>query len=95
MSLPKIYSPIEPVKIADQQFEIRALTRLEHAQFQKMVEGDIPPEELEIRVIAAATDTPVEEVREWYGATPDWAVKELVGHIRRQSRLDEEAQKSG
>lgn len=95
MTLPKIYSPHETVDVAGSLFDIRTLTRAEAARFQKMVADDAPPAELEIEVIAAASDTPAEEVREWYAATPAWAVEELIGHIKRMSRLDGEAQKSG
>lgn len=95
MSLPKIYAPMETVEIGGEQFTLRVLTRAEHFKFQKMAEKDAPGDEMEIEVIALATDTPVAAVREWYAATPDWAVKELVDHITRISRLDGEAQKSG
>lgn len=95
MSLPKIYVPLEPVEVAGERFELRVITRAEAARFQKMVAEEAPVDELEIAVIAAATDTPLEEVRDWYSKTPAWAVNELIEHIQRVSRLDEGAQKSG
>lgn len=95
MSLPKVYAAIETVEIAGETFEVRMLTRAEAARFQKMILADAPGDALEVSVIAAATDTPEDEVREWYGATPAYAVQELVVAIQRISRLDEGAQKSG
>jgi hypothetical protein len=95
VSLPKIYAAIETVEVAGETFELRVITRAEAARFQKMILADAPGDELEVAVIAAATDTPAEEAREWYGATPAWAVNELLEHIQRTSKLDEGAQKSG
>lgn len=94
MALPKVYVPAEPVEIAGQLFEVRVVTRAEAARFQKMVTDGADPADLEIAVIAAATDTPVEETRQWYQQIPAWVAGELAAHIRRVSRLDEEAQKS-
>jgi hypothetical protein len=95
MALPKVYAAIESVEVGGETFEVRVLTRAEAARFQKMITAGAPGDELEVAVIAAATDTPIEEVREWYGATPAWAVQELIDGIQRISRLDEGAQKSG
>lgn len=97
MSLPKVYVPTETIDIAGQIFEVRVVTRAEAFRFQSMIESDVPKDELEIAVIGAATDTPTEEVREWYGSTPAWAVQELIAAIQRISRLDDPgaAQKSG
>ena len=94
MSLPKVYKPMEPVEIGGATFEIRSLTRAEHYRLQKMVVADAPADELEIAVIGWGTDTAPEEVREWYGAAPDFAAKELVEAIQRISKLTEGAQKS-
>ena len=94
MSLPKIWAPIETVEVAGEQFTLRSITRLEQYRMQKMVESGAPEDELEVTLLSIALDTPAGEVRDWYGATPTWAVNELMGHIRRMSRLDEEAQKS-
>lgn len=95
MSLPKIYAPLETVTVGGETFELRVVTRAEQARFQKMINDKIPEDELEIAVIAVSTDTPTDEARAWYEATPAWAVQELIGHIQRVSRLDEGAQKSG
>jgi hypothetical protein len=95
VSLPKIYAAIEAVEVGGERFELRVVTRAEAARFQKMIEAGAPGDQLEIAVIAAATDTPDEEVREWYDSAPSWAVEELLAHIKRTSRLDEGAQKSG
>ena len=95
MSVPKVYSPMEPVEICGVTFEVRSLTRAEHFRMQKMVEDKAPADESEIAMIAYATDTAVEEVREWYGNTPGWAIDELIHVILRVSRLEEGAQKSG
>lgn len=94
MALPKVYNPHETIDVAGVLFDLRVITRAEAARFQKM-QTDAPVDELEMAVIAAATDTPLDEVREWYASTPAWAVEELIGHIKRISRLDEGAQKSG
>lgn len=94
MSLPKIRTAIESVEIGGERFELRVVTRAEQARFQRMIAADVAPAELEIAVIAAAADTPVDEVRDWYETAPAWAVQELVEHIQRVSRLDEGAQKS-
>jgi hypothetical protein len=95
VTLPKIHAPHETLDVAGSVFDVRVLTRAEAARFQKMVTDEVPADQLEIAVVAAATDTPLDEVREWYGVTPSWAVEELLGHIKRMSRLDGEAQKSG
>lgn len=95
MSLPKVYAAMETVEVAGEQVTLRVLTRAEAARFQKMVQADAPGDELEIAVIAAATDTAVADTRDWYQATPAWVVEELIGHIQRISRLTEGAQKSG
>lgn len=94
MTLAKVPRSIETVDVGGALFDLRAISRAEAATFQKMQEADRPKDELEIAVIAAATDTPADEVREWYGATDGWAVEELIGHIKRISRFDEGAQKS-
>lgn len=93
MTLGKIPNDHKTVDVGGAVFDIRGVTRAESARFQLMAEG--PPEELEVAVIAAATDTPIDEVREWYSATPTWAVEELLQHVKTLSRLDEGAQKSG
>jgi hypothetical protein len=95
VSLPKIHTTHETVDIAGSLFDVRVITRAEAARFSKMQDQDAPKDELEMAVISAATDTPLEEVRDWYGATPGWAVEELLGHVKRISRFTEEAQKSG
>ncbi len=95
MSLPKIATTYETVDIAGSLFDVRTITRAEAARFQKMQEAGAARDELEIAVIAAATDTPTDEVRGWYETTPGWAAEELIGHIKRISRFDEDAQKSG
>jgi hypothetical protein len=95
VSLPKIRGGIESVEVGGERFELRVFTRAEAARFQRLVSKDIEPADLEIAVIAGATDTPEDEVREWYDQTPSWAVEELMAHIQRVSRLTEGAQKSG
>lgn len=95
MSLPKIHTDHETVDVAGALFDLRVITRAEAARFHKLVEADADKDELEIAVIAAATDTPPAEVSDWYASTPGWAVEELMGHITRVSRLDEGAQKRG
>lgn len=93
MSLAKIPTDHQTVDIGGQFFDVRVLTRGEAARMRELEEaGDRA--ELEIAVIAAATDTPLDEARQWYRATPTWAVEELIGHVMRISRLDEGAQKS-
>ncbi len=94
MTLPKVPSHYETIDVAGAVVDIRPLTRAEAARFQKL-QAEVEVGDLEIAVIAAATDTPVEEVREWYGATPAWAVEELIMAVKRISRVDEGAQKSG
>lgn len=94
MGLPKIHTDHETVDVAGALFDIRVITRAEAARFQKMLEDNRGRDELEISIIAAATDTPIDEVREWYGQTPGWAVEQLIGHISRVSRFEEGAQKS-
>jgi len=95
VSLPKVPSNHETVEVGGAFFDLRAITRAEAARFQKMTEADVAKDELEIEVIAAATDTPLGEVRDWYAATDGWAVEELIVHIKRISLFEEGAQKSG
>lgn len=93
MTLPKIRPDHETVDVGGELVDVRVLTRGEAARMRELEEaGDRA--ELEIAVVAAATDTPIAEAREWYRATPTWAVEELIGHVMRISRLDEGAQKS-
>lgn len=95
MTLGKVPTTFESVDVAGVIFDVRCLTRAESARLQKLVQDDTSAADLEIECIAAATDTPVEEARDWYAATPAWAVEELINHIQRISRLSGEAQKSG
>jgi hypothetical protein len=95
MTLPKVHAPHETIDIGGALFDVRVLTSADAARFQRMVEDNTAKDILEIEVIAAATDTPVDETKDWYGATPAWVVEELIGHIQRTSRLTGEAQKSG
>jgi len=95
VSLPKIHAPIESVEVAGERFEVRVITRAEQFRLQKMAQEKVPEDEMEIAAIAMATDTPTDEVRDWYAVTPAWAVKQLVDHIEQASRLTEGAQKSG
>lgn len=96
MSLPKVL-PAHPeiVDVGGQIFEVRGLTRGQAARFKQMVDEKAPLSEIEILVLSYATDTPIDEVREWYEKVEQWVVEELSAHIRRVSRLDEGAQKSG
>ena len=95
MTLPKILTEHATVTIAGQDFDIRSLTRAEAAKLQKMVADGKQGSDLEIEMIAAGTDTPRDEVRAWYEATPSKAVDQLVTAIRDLSRVDDDAQKSG
>lgn len=95
MALPKIATHHETVDVAGALFDVRVITRAEAARFQQMQEGGCKNDELEMAVIAAATDTPADEVADWYAVTPGWAVEELIGEIKRISRFVEGAQKSG
>jgi len=95
MGLPKIYQPMETVEVAGQRFELRHITRAEAAKFQKMVADDVPAAELEIAVLAAATDSKIDETREWYETTASAVVGDLLAHIEQMARLTEEARKRG
>lgn len=98
MTLPKVHASHETVDVGGSLFDLRVITRSEAARFDRMLRDDAPKDDLEVAVIAAATDTPPAEVRDWYDQTPSWAVEELIVHIKRISRLfdvAEEAQKSG
>lgn len=95
MSLPKFPARRETIEIEGEFIPIRSLTRAEAAAFQKMVAADSPWDELEMAVIAAGTDTDLEEVRDWYKATPGDVAERISTAIRQLSRLDGEAQKSG
>lgn len=95
MSLPKIATHHETVDVAGALFDLGSITAAQAARFHKMQEADCAKDELEVEVIGASTSTPLDEVWEWYAATPRWAVEELIVHIKRVSRLEEGAQKSG
>lgn len=95
MSLPKILTPHQVVEIEGEEFDLRALTRSEVALFQKQAESKWTMAELECAVIAAATDTPKDEVSEWYETTSTHVVEQLILAIREMSRMTEGAQKSG
>jgi hypothetical protein len=93
VSLPKIPTSFETVDIAGELFDLRIITRAQHFRLQKMIDAEASKDELEIFTISAATDTPLDEVREWYAVTATSVVEELVDHIVRQSRMNEGAQK--
>lgn len=95
MSLPKIPAPRDTIELEGEFFEIRGLTRAEAARCQRMVEAKAHWSDLEIMVISCATDTPKDEVADWYEKTAGHVVNELVAAIRTLSRLDEGASKSG
>lgn len=96
MTLPKVVSEHKTVDIGGALFDLRILTRGEAAMCAKLVANNAGIDEIEKSVIAAATDTPIVEVDEWYAKTDSWVVADLVEHIRVMSRLDAEgAQKSG
>jgi hypothetical protein len=96
MTLPKILARHDTVTIADQEIDIRTITRAEAAKLQKMAQDGAAGGDLEIQMIAFGTDTDPAEVKEWYAATPTLAVEELLDAIKQLSRFgDEEAQKSG
>lgn len=94
MTLPKVHTDHETVDVGGALFDVRAITRGEAARFHKLEENG-SKKELELAVISAATDTPLEETKEWYETSPSWAAEELIAHIYRISRVGEEAQKSG
>lgn len=94
MTLPKFPARKETVEIDGEFIPIRSLTRGEQAQMQQIVEGGLHWSELEMAVIAAGTDTPLDEVREWYAATPGDVAEQLSDAIRVLSRISEGAQKS-
>lgn len=93
--LAKIPPQTATVEVEGETFDIRSLTRAEAARFQKLVADGISLADLEIGFIAAATDTPRDEAKAWYEATPSAAVDALINAIKDLSRLDDGAQKSG
>ena len=95
MTLSKILPEHRTVKIEGQEFDIRALTRAEAARFQKIVRDGAGLAELEIAILAAGTDTPLDEATAWYETTPSHAVDQMIDAIKEISRLTEGAQKSG
>lgn len=96
MSLPKILANHRTITVAGAQIDIRSLTRAEVARLRDLVDRDAPLEEVEIEMVAAGTDTPKDEAREWYGATDSPVVDQVIAAIRDLSRVEEEeAQKSG
>jgi len=96
MALAKVPTAHKTVEIEGALFDVRPFTRQEQADFQRRVDAGIEKDELEILLIAAATDTPLGETEEWYRHTPGYAVEALIVEIKGVSRLaDEEAQKSG
>ena len=95
MSLPKFHLPRETVEIDGEFIEIRGLTAAETARFEKMVATGAAWDQLEIGVIAAGTETPEDEIAIWYQDNPRHVATALSNAIRRISRVDEEARKSG
>lgn len=95
MTLPKVPAQFETVEVGGAMFDLRAVKGAEAFRFHKMQEGNAPRDDLEKAIIAASTDTPPAEVADWYETTDRWAIEELIVHIKRISRLDEGAQKSG
>jgi hypothetical protein len=95
VTLPKILTPHETVVVEGVEVDVRSLTRAEASRFQKMVRDGASMADLEIAMLAAGTDTPVDEVKAWYEVTPSTAVDQIIGAIRDVTRLEEGAQKSG
>lgn len=98
MTLPKFPHEHASVDIDGEIILVHGLSRREVAQAQKLsraAEDTGDWSELEIFVIACGTDTPIEEVRDWYGTVPNHVAPTVSNRIRELSRIDEEAQKSG
>ena len=100
MSLPKFERARQSIDVEGEVVLIRALTRKEvaqAAQIQKIngVEEGGDWSELEVFVVACGTDTPLDEVREWFATTDNHIPPIISNAIRELSRIDEEAQKSG
>lgn len=95
MSLPKIPAAREAVDVDGTFIEIRSLTRAEAMRFARMTDDGARGADLEIPVLAAATDTDPDETRAWYENTPTHVIDVVLEAIKRLSRLDEGAQKSG
>jgi len=100
VSLPKFDPPRKSIDVDAEIILIRSLTRKEVAQAQQIqlsaaVADGGDWSELEVFVIACGTDTPLDDVRDWYGKAPNHIPPIISGAIRELSRLDEEAQKSG
>jgi hypothetical protein len=95
MSLSRIAAVWEVVEIEGEEFKIRSLTRAEAARFQNMAAHNKTLADLEVAVVAAGTETPVDEVQAWYKDTATHVVDTLIVAIKDLSRLDEGAQKSG
>lgn len=95
MSLPKFPTRRETIEIQGEFIPLRSLTRAESARFQKAGAAGMAWDELEMEVIAAASETPLDEVAEWYQHVPPDVVEIITDAIRKLSGLAEEAQKSG
>lgn len=95
MSLPKVPPVREAVEVDGTFIEIRSLTRAEAMRFAQMTEDGARGPDLEVAVLAAATDTDPDDTRSWYDNTPTNVVDVVLDAIKRLSKLDEGAQKSG
>lgn len=91
MGLPHVPLPTDVVEVGGVEIKVRGLTRAEAAKVQKLG-GDLA--EVEIFMIAAATDTSEDDVRAWLAEVPAGAVDVLTTTIVDLSGLGEGAQKS-
>lgn len=85
MGLPVISSGTAEIEIDGQTVTLRSLTRGEVLAIGEF-EDDLP--EVEARMLAYATDTPLEDAKSWYASVPQWAVGPLIEKIAELSGVE-------
>jgi hypothetical protein len=69
---------------------VRGLTRGEALNAYQAAEGGENVREFEIALIAGGTDTPVDEVREWYDSAPMDSAGRILDAVRALTGLSED-----
>lgn len=92
MALPKLAHPTEKVRLSDGQYlAVHGLTVKQGRALRDLTDAD----EADVLCIAWATDTPVEETREWLETAPAVDVEVITGKAIELSRMRQGAEFQG
>lgn len=87
MGLPTFTVETETVEVPGGTLTVRGLYRMESLAIQRDLGDDPDLSEIEVRMLAAGLDKPLEEIRDWYATLPSAVVEPLTAAIIRLSGL--------